>query len=102
VIAQFRDAAAENARRQMDVLLAGNLPPREDLRIDDLNDVDRTINGQPARFTISRGIGENTRTQYWRVTGQFRGRGGAAALVLQVPAVGSPEERIREFVESIR
>ena len=60
-------------------------------------DIERTINGKTARFTVGVAPTGNA----WIVVGKFQGRGGPTLLELTVTAPAFSEESMRALLESI-
>ncbi len=100
-IGQVAESDGADSRRQLDALLAGAGIPREELLIQQSTRVERKINGETTSFTVSKGSGEVSQNEYWRIRGEFRGRNGRALLFCQTRADAWSEQQIEQFILSI-
>jgi hypothetical protein len=61
----------------------------------------RVIRGQEAVFTITKGIGAESRKPRLEVQGTFQGRSGTAMLLLEADTQRLPEQKVLDMLDSI-
>ncbi len=106
VIAQFGEAWSENSdgvdiADQVRDSLEEQGEGAQDMTIEESDDVELTIRGEPATFVIERGTGNDSGEEMWRVSGTFKGKGGVAFLLLQAKTENLTREQIDELLESL-
>jgi hypothetical protein len=100
-MAQRDPSTDENLRAQMDDLLRGAGFRREELLGEEIEKFEAQIHEQPARFSIIKGKGQDSGQTYWRASGEFQGKGGAAMLVLQLRTAEYTMEQMMDVLKSI-
>jgi hypothetical protein len=73
----------------------------EDLEVSETETLDTKINGEVAHFNISRGVGEDSKEEYWEVVGQFKGDEGPAVLILKARVADMTKDQILEMLKSM-
>jgi hypothetical protein len=106
VIAQFGEAWTENSEGldiadQVRDSLEEQGEGTQEMTIEKSDEVELTIRGEPATFVIERGTGNDSDEEMWRVSGAFKGKGGAAFLLLQAKTDNLTREQIDELLESL-
>jgi hypothetical protein len=103
---QFGNAAMvndPNLRQQFDNSLSANKKfQHEHLQIEESEKFETTINHEPATFTIAQGTIADAEGKFWRVTGDFRGKGGFAQLMLNAKSPDVTKEQIMEILQSMK
>lgn len=92
---QMRRAMDESLRQQ------GMQQQREKLVDVKSHPKEVQIRGQPATFTIEKGVGADSQKPRIQVTGAFQGEGGPAMLLFGADAQKFTEEQIVEMIDSI-
>ena len=106
VIAQFSEAWTENSEGvdiadQVRDSLEEQGEGTQEMTIEESDEVELTIRGEPATFVIERGTGNDSDEAMWRVSGTFKGKGGVAFLLLQAKTENLTREQIDELLESL-
>jgi hypothetical protein len=74
---------------------------REDLDISESETIDTRIHDQDAQFKIAKGKGRRSNKEFWEATGQFRGDGGQAILLLRLASDDFTKEQVLEIINSM-
>ncbi len=75
---------------------------REDIDVRESETIETTIHDEPARFTVSRGVGRESKTEYWEVVGHFQGSGGLALLLVKVETSRFTKEQVLDIIKSMK
>lgn len=73
----------------------------DDIKVEESDKVDITINGSPATFTIAKGQDSKSK-EVWQVTGSFHGKGGPAMFVMKVDTEDFSREQLGEILDSMK
>ena len=73
-----------------------------DVQIEESEKYDTQVNGEPAHFIIGKGRDEESEQDVWEVTGNFRGKGGPAVLILGLNGTDFTKEQVLEILESMQ
>ena len=87
--AQWKDSMRQSGQKEWD-----------DIKVEESDKVELTINGSPATFTINRGQDSKSK-EVWQVTSSFRGKGGPAMFVLKANTDEFSREQLGEILQSM-
>jgi len=73
----------------------------QNVELEEIRTIERTIRGQPATFVISRGTDTESGKELFHVNGTFQGKNGPAIFLLIADPEAYDEDRVVEIIESI-
>ena len=88
---QFNQAMSERGHRD-----------RRDFKTVESEPFETTIHDEPAEFTISRLVNEESDEEYWRAEGDFQGAGGPAVLIFEGDSSDFPKDRVVDMLQSMK
>ncbi|HYW81046.1 MAG TPA: hypothetical protein VE890_15805 [Thermoguttaceae bacterium] len=74
----------------------------QNIELEEIRTIERTIRGQPATFVINRGTDPESDKELFQVNGTFQGKSGPAIFLLIVDPEAYDEDRVVEIIESIK
>lgn len=98
--AHVEKANADQIMTQMEEGIAKERKKKA-IRVESTSEHEVTINGEPAKFTIEEGVGENNEKR-WHVNGEFAGKKGPAALEFEAAGDDFTKEEIEAMLDSIK
>ncbi len=75
---------------------------QQQLKTLESEDYETTINDQPAKFKISKGLDERTKDEFFEAIGSFHGKGGAAMLILRFKSPDYSKEQVMDILKSMK
>jgi hypothetical protein len=92
----------EEMRRQMDEQLQKQGGKGHEITITERKTRELTVRGQAEEFLFARGTKQGSGEEFWQVSGAFPGKGGPAVLTFVAPVSQWDEDRIAQWIESIK
>lgn len=86
---------------EMENALSQQRPDNESIHVEEYEQREFVIRGQPAKFYLGRGTRRGGEQEYWQVIGAFEGAEGPTGMMLIVDAENYDEEQISQIIESI-
>lgn len=87
---QWKDSMRQSGQQEWD-----------DIKVEESDKVDITINDSPATFTIDKGQDSKSR-EVWQVMASFQGKGGPAIFALKVDTASFTREQLFEILNSMK
>jgi hypothetical protein len=101
LIGQFNRAFADQAGFEAQLRGSFDELDSEELENPETEVVDVKINGDLAKFTLSKGMGRRSREESWEVIGQFAGATGPALLIFEGRTADFTKEQIIAMLKSM-
>ncbi len=87
---QWKDSMRQSGQKEWD-----------DIKVEESDKVELTINGSPATFTVDKGQDSKSR-EVWQVMASFHGKGGPAIFALKVDTEDFSREQLFEILNSMK
>lgn len=104
ILGQFNEEFAKGTDMELQMrrsMQESGQGQHEQLKTLETEDFESTINNQPAKFKITKGLNEQTKDEFWDVIGTFSGKGGPAMLILRFKSPEFDKEQVLGVLKSM-
>jgi hypothetical protein len=102
IVGRFNPSFAD--RNSFEIQLRNSVQERdsEDIEVSESEPFDTKIHGEPAQFTIARGMGRKSHEECWEVIGQFQAAGGPAILIFKARTGDFTKDEVLDMLKSMK